>query len=244
LNKPELLDGFVREIAKTGGVWFIDEIHVLDQQLQTKIYSLMEDGVYPFEGGFHPVKLPPVMVIGATTDYGSMHAALKRRFGETMMLRPMSYEDILRLVVKRTFPCDIDAAELLADRTRFSGAPWEAIILRREAEIFARAAGRTRITKADVEDVFQTYAIDKLGLRWEDRGVMKTLFQRPRERRGQFICYGASESDICAVMRLDPEEYRQTVKPRLLSRGLIEIRSGYGQALTERATTEYGYLKP
>ena len=247
LNKVELLDAFVREIQRAGGgVWFIDEIHVFNEHLQTKIYSLMEDGRYPFEGESNPTPIADVMVIGATTDYGQLHAALKRRFGETMLLRRMAREQIITLVQQRSFPIQDGAAELLADRTHWSGAPWEALILRREAEIFAKAVGRTMVTETDVQDVFSTYGIDDLGLRWEDREVIAALFKRPRTRGKDnvFVCYGGSESDICAMSGLDPEEYRETVKPRLLSRGLLEVRAGYGQALTEEAVTQYAHLKP
>lgn len=247
LNKVELLDGFVREIKQQqGGVWFIDEIHVLDQQLQTKIYSLMEDGVYPFEGQTNPTPVPNTVVLGATTDYGGMHPALKRRFGEPMMLRRLPREAILTIILSGHFPMQDGAAELLADRTHWSGAPWEALVLRREAEIFAKAAGRAVVTEFDVRDVFQTYAIDEHGLRWVDREVLKALFKRPRTKGkdNTFVCFGASEADICAVAALDPVEYRETVKPRLLSRGLLEVRSGYGQALTEQALAQYGHLKP
>lgn len=247
LNKTELLDNFVREIqAAGGGVWFIDEIHVLNDELQTKIYSLMEDGRYPYEGDANPTAIPDVMVIGATTDYGRLHAALKRRFGETLMLRRMSRENILTLIQKRSFPIQDGAAELLTDRTHWSGAPWEALVLRREAEIFARAAGRAMIIEQDVDEVFTTYGIDEQGLRWEDREVIRALFKRPRTRGKDqtFVCYGGSESDICAMSGLDPEEYREAVKPRLMSRGFLEVRAGYGQALTEQATTLYAALKP
>lgn len=247
LNKAEMLDAFVKEIiASRGGVWFIDEIHVLDDKLQTKIYSMMEDGLYPFEGDTNPTKVPDTMIIGATTDYGSMHAALKRRFGESMMLRRLPREAIIKIVTNREFPIQGGAASLLADRTHYSGAPWEALILRREAEIFAKAVRRKLITEVDVKEVFDIYGIDELGLRWEDREVLKALFQRPRHRGKdkQFVAYAASESDICAVAGLDPEEYRDTVKARLLSRGLLEIRAGYGQALTPKAVEAYKHLIP
>lgn len=246
LNKPDLLDKFVRSILDGGGgLWFIDEIHVLDDKLQTKIYSLMEDGLYPFEGETNPTPIPNTMIVGATTDYGSLHPALKRRFGEPFMLRRITREAIIDILTKRSFPIQGGAASLLADRTQFSGAPWEAIVLRKEAEVYAKAAKRNIITEQDVREVFETYAIDDLGLRWEDREVLKALFKRPRTRGRdkEFVAYAASESDICSVAGIDPEEYREVIKARLLSRQLIEIKSGYGQALTERAIKDYGWLR-
>jgi Holliday junction DNA helicase RuvB len=246
LSKADLLDKFVRSILEGGGgVWFIDEIHVLDDKLQTKIYSLMEDGLYPFEGDMNPTKIPNTMVVGATTDYGSLHPALKRRFGEPMMLRRINREAIIEILTKRSFPIQGGAASLLADRTHYSGAPWEAITLRKEAEIFAKAGKRNIITEVDVKEVFETYGIDDMGLRWQEREVLKALFKRPRTRGKdkEFVAYAASENDICSVAGLDPEEYREAVKGRLLSRQLIEVKTGYGQALTEQAVKLYGWLK-
>jgi Holliday junction resolvasome RuvABC ATP-dependent DNA helicase subunit len=142
-------------------------------------------------------------------------------------------------------PIDEDAAELLLSRCHQSGAPYELKILFRECAIFATAAGEATITREVVDDVLTTYEIDEHGLRPLDRAVMRALFQRPRYRgkAQEFICYGGSESDVCAVARLDKVEFQETVRPRLLSRGFLEVRAGVGLALTPRAVTEYARLQ-
>jgi len=246
LNSVAALDSQARRLVGTGGIWFIDEIHVLNKELATKLYLLMEDGRYPFEGSSTPTPMPDVMLIGATTDYGSLHAALKRRFGEPMMVRSLTEEELRGLAVKLGFPIDQDAAELLVSRCWQSGAPFELKILFRECTIFAQASGTPRITTAVVNDVFDTYEIDRNGLRPADRAVIAALFKRPRYRGKDqaFYCYGGSESDICAVARLDKAEFQETIRPKLMSRGLLEVRSGVGLALTAAAVTEYAHLNP
>jgi Holliday junction resolvasome RuvABC ATP-dependent DNA helicase subunit len=90
-----------------------------------------------------------------------------------------------------------------------------------------------------------TYEIDHHGLRPMDRQVLAALFRRPRYRGKdqQFVCFGGSESDVCAVARLDRTEFQESIRPRLMSRGFLEVRSGIGLALTEYGMQEYSSLR-
>lgn len=245
LNSVEALDAQARRLVDRGGIWFIDEIHVLNKELATKLYLLMEDGRYPFDGTSTPTSMPNVMLIGATTDYGALHAALKRRFGEPMMVRALSQKELRTMADKLGFAIAPDAADLLVSRCWQSGAPFELKILFRECVIFATANGLATITTPIVQDVFDTYEIDAHGLRPVDRGVIAALFQRPRYRGKDqaFYCYGGSESDICSVARLDKAEFQETIRPKLMSRGFLEVRAGVGLALTTRGVEEYAALK-
>ena len=58
----------------------------------------------------------------------------------------------------------------------------------------------------------------------------------------EFVCYAASEHNACMLAGVDVEEYRETIRPRLMARGLLEVRPDYGQALTDRAVAVYGSL--
>ena len=246
LNSVAALDAVALQLKDGGGIWFIDEIHVLNKELATKLYLLMEDGRYPFEGSQTPTPLPHVMLLGATTDYGALHAALKRRFGEPLMVRALSRAELRTMTDKLGFPIEGGAADLLVSRCWQSGAPYELKLLFRECMIFAQAEDRTSITEDVVQDVFDTYEIDEHGLRPTDRGVIAALFQRPRYRGKDqaFYCYGGSESDICAMAKLDKAEFQETIRPKLMSRGFLEVRSGVGLALTDKAVLEYEALKP
>lgn len=246
LNSVAALDAQAQRLVGRGGIWFIDEIHVLNKELATKLYLLMEDGRYPFDGSATPTDMPDVMLIGATTDYGGLHAALKRRFGEPMMVRALTRHELLSLARKLGHPIEDDAAELLVSRCWQSGAPFELKILFRECTIFAQAIGAASITRSVVEDVFTTYEIDEHGLRPIDRSVLAALFNRPRYRgkNQDFYCYGASESDVCSVARLDKAEFQETIRPKLLSRGFIEVRAGVGLVLTAPAVSRYLHRPP
>jgi Holliday junction DNA helicase RuvB len=240
LNSVTALDAAVRQL-QGGGIWFIDEIHVLNPELATKLYPLMAEGRYPFQKENAPTPIADVMILGATTDYGSLHPALKRRFGEPLMVRPLSIEDLKRMALTLG-AIEPDAVEALVARTKFSGAAYELKTLFEESRIVSKARHHDAIRKVDVEEVFATYEIDALGLRWADRQVIKTLFGRQRTRDG-VACYAASEQDVCRSAGLDPAEFREVIRPRLLSRDLLTIESGLGLRLTPRAVEQYAGLK-
>ncbi len=45
------------------------------------------------------------------------------------------------------------------------------------------------------------------------------------------------------MANIDPDEYRNTIRPQLMTRGLLEMRAGYGQALTPKAIELYDHLR-
>lgn len=244
------LDDAVREASLRPTVLFIDEIHDLKSEAHSlKLYLLLEEGRYKFEDEEFPVELPDILVVGATTDSGMMHPALQRRFNR-QILQPLAKKDIVDIVAHgRGMPITPEAAVAVVERTHFSGGPWEAIQLYQQAVHFARQRGSEEVCVQDIEHVFDTQKIDPLGLRWMDRAVIQALLGQPKfrgsrtARNGQeFVCYAASEADTCAIARVDKGEYRESIKPRLMARGLLQVRTTYGQALTPDAVSKYGWL--
>lgn len=243
LNSVAALDQAVRAVsAFPACVWFIDELHVLNTELATKIYLLMEEGRYPFNGSLNPTPLPPVMVIGATTDYGMLHPALKRRFGESLMMRPLKQPDLLQLAAAVLPTATPAALERLVEPCVHSGAPHELKTLARDVDTYAKANAIEPITPAVVEAVCHIWEIDAQGLRPIDRQVLQALYKRPKYRAkdGELLGYGASEADLCALTGIDRGEFQAVIRPRLMSRGYIDIRSGFGIRLTEQAVAQYG----
>lgn len=242
LNSVAAMDAIVREVSSHAAtVWFIDELHVVDDHLATKLYLLMEEGRYPFAGSLNPTPLPPIMVLGATTDYGRLHPALKRRFGEALMMRPLS-RDALQHMAQGLLPsATADAVALLADRCAASGAPHELKTLVAETKVYARAHHESVITPHTVHRVLAAWDLDAHGLRPIDRRVLATLYQRPKVRTkdGVVLGYGASEADVCAASGIDPGEFRAVVRPRLMARGYLEVRPGFGLKLTDKALRDY-----
>lgn len=242
----ERLDELVREVAAhPGSVVLIDEIHELKESHTLKLYLVLEEGRYKYAGESQPIKLPPLTLVGATTDWGAVHPALKRRW-QSHQLKPATEAQLVEYVSRRV-PIAAEAARLIVDRTKLAGAPWESIQLAQMAWTTAKARGEHEVAAADVERVFEVQEIDKHGLRWQDRRVMQVLFTQPRFRMVKkepvFVAFAASEQNVVTLAGIDKGEYRETVRPRLMARGLMEVRATYGQSLTARAAEVYGYLR-
>jgi Holliday junction DNA helicase RuvB len=247
LNSVEAMDQAVAQTQQySAAVWFIDEIHVLNRELATKLYLLLEEQRYPFNGSANPTALKPLMVIGATTDYGNLHPALKRRFGEPLMMQGLNLVELMELA-RGLLPQATEAAlRLLASRCVHSGAPYELKLLADSMREYAIFSGVSQIDTHHVQEMFEVWQIDELGLRPTDRRVIHAMLDRPRHRGrdGAFLGYGGSEADICAVAGIDRAEFQQVVRPKLLSRRLLEVRPGIGLVLTEKAVLAYHTLEP
>jgi Holliday junction resolvasome RuvABC ATP-dependent DNA helicase subunit len=240
-------DAAIREACQHPTVLFIDEIHDLKEGHALKLYLLLEEGRYRFADSTELEDVSNIMVVAATTDYGALHGALKRRFNKHF-LEPLSSTAIEAIVKRQPFGATEDAVTLVVSRTHFSGAPWEALQLYRQARVYAQGRGATTVETVDVDQALDAQALDDLGLNRMDRKVIGALLGLPRYRRGRgdvqdFVCYGAAESDVVAVAAIDKGEYRETIKPKLMGRGLLQVRATYGQVLTEKAVETYGWMK-
>lgn len=245
VDSTEALDEIMRRVVENPGcVVFIDEVHDLDGSHALKMYEVLENNRYKFGDTVVPVELPSFTLLSATTDFGKLHPAMRRRwFRHTM--EPATPEQILKYVNNRGFPITAGAAKLIVDRTKFSGAPWEAIEMFRLCVPAARARKSERIQLKDVNNVLDYQRIDEIGLRWMDRQVIKALFSLPKIKAdGTFVCYAGSEVNVVLLAQIDKAEYRETIRPKLMSRGLLGIRPYYGQALTDKAVRDYANLMP
>jgi Holliday junction resolvasome RuvABC ATP-dependent DNA helicase subunit len=246
LGDLDALDTLMGRVQQNPGcVLFIDEVHDLAGSHSLKLFLVLEERRYAARGSDYPVELPPFTFLAATTDFGAMHPALQRRF-QRQQFKPATPEQLVEYVLRRgqKFPIARTVAERIVSRTKDSGAPWEAIELYEMAGTMARGRGSLRVDDQDVARVFELQGIDDLGLRWFDQRVVKVLFTSPRYRNAkggrELVCYGASESDLCMMAQVDLEEYRRSIRPRLMTRGLLTMRPGYGQALTDKAVALYG----
>jgi Holliday junction DNA helicase RuvB len=250
LPDVKALDAYLRRVqASPGCVLFVDEVHDFTDKHLRKLYLVLEEGRYKFEGEPDPVLLPGFTLIAATTDPGRLDDAFKRRF-DCWTLKPASPEELLGYVVARAqgnMAVDDQAAEEIISLTHWGGAPWESLKLYEQAATFARGAGDARVQVEHVLEVVRSQELDHFGLRWPERKVIEFLFTQPKTRRlgrlEQFVAYAASESDVVRASGCDASEYRNTIRPRLMARGLLRMHPR-GQALTNEAVAAYGHLKP
>lgn len=231
-----------------GSTLFIDEVHMLSKEDATRLYEFLNNNRYQFKGHTQATAFPETQVLAATTDAGQMPAAFKRRF-EGHDLRPNTAVELGTIIANRVEqPADPKALLLLVERTWHSGAPWEGLALLKLAEMSARSRNAPCTEVHDVERIFKLEQLDELGLRWLDREVIRALFTQPKDRvvKGggkEFVCYAASEQNVCTLSQLDRESYRHQVRPRLMARGLLQLRPYYGQSLTDKCVRMYGQLR-
>ncbi len=244
------LDAYMRRVQQSPGcVLFIDEVHDFTEKHLRKLYLVLEENRYKFEGERDPVLLPGFTIMAATTDPGQLDEAFKRRF-DRWTLKPATPEQLFGYVMakaRRALPITEQAVDEIISLTHWGGAPWEALKLYDQAAVFARAAGDAMVQVEHVMEVVRTQELDHFGLRWSERQVIKFLFTQPKTRRvagvDAFVAYAASESDVVRAAGVDAAEYRSTLRPRLMARGLLKMHPR-GQALTNEAVVAYGHLKP
>lgn len=245
------LDALMRRVYNAPGcVLFIDELHSIQgKEHWQKFLEVLENFRYRFDNDSYPTVMPKFTILAATTDYGSLEPQWRRRFEEQRFERS-TYPQLLHYVNSRgVMPIESDASKAIVDRTHWGGAPWESLWAYNMAVVFAKERRSQIITPKDVKEVWKVNRVDELGLRPVDRDVMKALFRCPRHRRApqqgqqEFVCYAASEDNVCQLAGVDRAEYREYIRPKLMNRGLLEIRISYGQALTKLAEDSYGQLR-
>src|SRR4051812_4469817 len=140
-------------------VFFIDEIHRLQPDVEEMIYSALEDfrmdvliGTGPGARTV-PLDIKHFTAIGATTRQGIISAPLRGRFGLVLRLSPYNQDELGRIVHRsaKLLEVQIDApgAEEIARRSR--GTPRIANRLLRRVRDYAqvRAAGEIDIEVAE-----------------------------------------------------------------------------------------------
>lgn len=243
LTSPEKLDAAVKRAAENPGcVWFIDEVHGLPKAVQTKMYKLLEEHRYAFAGQ-GPQRLPPFTIVAATTDSGELEAPMQRRWVRHQFERVGEIE-IARFLQRRAgaqMPLMDDAARFVVERTKHGGAPWEAIRLYNMARTVAKANDLDVIPLDVIERVCQRHGIDELGLDKADRACINAILSQPfyKTIKGaeQLAGYRCSEDTVIGIAGVDRVQYREMIRPKLMSRELLVIRNG--QRLTDKAVTLY-----
>lgn len=243
IDTAEKLDEVIKQAeAHPGCVLFIDEIHGLPKSVATKLYTVLEEHRYTYQN--QAIRsLAPFTLIGATTDYGTLDAPMQRRWVRHQLERSTPAQ-LLQTLERRSqadVPIEAKAAQLLVDRVKLGGAPWEAVRVYNLAATAAKAANLPRITEEVATMVLNRYGIDDIGLDRYDRACIKAILSQPMMRttngRQEVAGYRCSEDAVAAIAGVDKTYYRDTIRPKLMSRGLLIIRAG--QQLTPKAVELY-----
>jgi holliday junction DNA helicase RuvB len=234
LQKKLDLTGILSNV-RARQVFFVDEIHRLQPDVEEILYAALEDfrldiliGAGP-GARTHSITLPAFTAVGATTRQGLLSAPLRSRFGIVLRLDPYD-EETLGTIVERsarllTIPITSDAAREIARRGR--GTPRIANRLLRRVRDYAqvRASGHIDLPVAQI--ALDLLKVDRYGLDEVDQKIMRTVADK----------YGGGPvglSTIAASIDEQADTIEEVYEPYLMQLGFLD-RTPRGRVATERA---------
>ncbi|HEY7703598.1 MAG TPA: Holliday junction branch migration DNA helicase RuvB [Acidimicrobiia bacterium] len=227
-----------------GGVFFIDEIHRLPRAVEEVLYPAMEDFQLDIVLGKGPsaqsirLDLPKFTLVGATTRKGKVSAPLRDRFGIEDRLDYYGVDDLSTIISRsaRILEVDIDveAAHLIASRSRGTPRIANRLLARVRDYAVARAEGVIDLTAA--EDGLVMFEVDGLGLDKVDRAILEAII-------GKFQGGPVGLGTLAIAVGEEPETVEDAYEPFLLQSGLIQ-RTSRGRLATTLAYRHLGVEAP
>lgn len=226
---------------KEGGVFFIDEIHRLNKNVEEVLYPIMETGSLSIMVGSGPsarpveIKLPPITIVAATTMIGNVSSPLRSRFGGGVLkLENYNDNDVFQIVKQSANVLGIETSEEalydIAARSRKTPRVANSILkrVRDMAQI-----NKTAINKKMSEKTFDLLGIDSFGLRKEDLKVLTTIAEN-------FNFGPVGINTLATSMNEDPRTIEEVYEPYLIQLGLLE-RTQKGRSITKKGKA---FLRP
>ena len=216
-------------------VFFIDEIHRLQPDVEEMIYSALEDFRMDILIGTGPgaravaMDIKSFTAIGATTRQGLISAPLRSRFGLVLRLNPYETAELASIVHRSARLLDIlvdePGAEEIARRSR--GTPRIANRLLRRVRDYAqvRAAGHIDLDVA--RRALDLLEVDRFGLDEIDQKIMLTVLEK---YAGGPVGLGT----MAASIDEEPDTIEEVYEPYLMQLGFLD-RTPRGRTATERA---------
>lgn len=238
LAAPKDLAGTLSRLRR-GDVLFVDEIHRLPRTVEEYLYSAMEDSAIDIvldQGGptgrSVRIRLEPFTLVGATTREGLLTGPFRSRFGLVERLEIYPVEEIREIIERAAgrleFPIELEAAELLASRSR--GVPRVALRIQRRVRDLAQVRDLEQVDVATAHEGLERLRIDALGLEDMDRRVLRALIDRGEPTGLKTLAALVDESE---------DTLSEVFEPHLLRCGLID-RTPRGRVATKRARTHLG----
>jgi Holliday junction DNA helicase RuvB len=225
---------------ESADVFFVDEIHRLQPNIEEILYPAMEDykldiiiGQGP-SARTHRLDLNRFTLIGATTRIGLITAPLRSRFGIVHRLDFYTQRD-LEIIVERS--ADILQAPITAEGTseiakRSRGTPRIANRLLKRTRDFAQVRGDGRITNQIARDALKLLNVDEHGFDETDRRLLLAIIEK-------FGGGPVGLNTIAAVLSEETDAIEDIYEPFLLQIGFIQ-RTPRGRIATKLAYDHLG----
>jgi len=220
----------LKEILRTpdcGAMLFIDEIHSVSKEIMELLYPIMEDRAMssPTDPTL-TIYLNPIIVVGATTEPGSLEKPLLDRF--TLKFVIPSYTtpqmvDIVGSMVTKMNQCNYTSAAVEAIARRSKNVPRIAGNLIFQVNDSALANAVKVVNDGFVKEVMDRNGITDDGLDGTDRKIIETLQQH--ETLGL--------DTLSTFIGEDANWISKVYEPYLLQHGYL-LRSKTGRTLTTK----------
>src|SRR6266852_1030067 len=216
-------------------VFFVDEIHRLQPDVEEMIYSALEDFRMDILIGTGPgartvaMDIKRFTAIGATTRQGLISAPLRSRFGLVLRLNPYDIIELGAIVHRSAQLLDIKIDELgteeIARRSR--GTPRIANRLLRRVRDYAqvRASGHVDLDVAC--RALDLLEVDRFGLDEIDQKIMLTILDK-------YSGGPVGINTIAASIDEEPDTIEEVYEPYLMQLGFLD-RTPRGRTATDHA---------
>jgi len=224
-------------------VFFIDEIHRLQPDIEEILYAALEDfrldiliGAGP-GARTHSITLPHFTAVGATTRQGLLSAPLRGRFGIVLRLDPYDEATLGKIVERSARLLEIattaDAAREIARRGR--GTPRIANRLLRRVRDYAQVRADGHIDLEVAQAALDMLKVDRYGLDEIDHKIMLTIMEK-------FSGGPVGLSTIAASIDEQTDTIEEVYEPYLMQLGFLD-RTPRGRSATERAFEYFGVTR-
>jgi Holliday junction DNA helicase RuvB len=216
-------------------VFFIDEIHRLQPDVEEMIYSALEDFRMDILIGTGPgartvaMDLKRFTAIGATTRQGLVSAPLRSRFGLVLRLNPYDMAELASIVHRSAQLLDVrvdrEGEEEIARRSR--GTPRIANRLLRRVRDYAEVRADGHVDLEVARRALDLLEVDRFGLDEIDQKIMLTLLEK---YSGGPVGLGT----IAASIDEADDTIEEVYEPYLIQLGFLD-RTPRGRVATDRA---------
>ncbi len=220
---------------KPNSVFFIDEIHRLNRDVEEYLYSAMEDffiDIITGEGmGARSLRFPvaPFTLVGATTRSGLLKAPFRDRFGIVERLsfydRPSLMQILQRSSQLLAIPMDEVGCEEIARRSR--GTPRIANRLLKRVRDYAQVRGAGVVTGELAQFALDHLEVDQLGLDPMDRRILTLIHEK-------FSGGPVGIETLSASLSEESDTLEEVYEPYLLQEGLL-VKTPRGRMITASA---------
>ena len=221
VEKAGDLAGLITNLEKRD-VFFIDEIHRLNSNVEEYLYSAMEDFTIDIMIDKGPsarsvqLNIEPFTLIGATTRLGNLTSPLRDRFGVVLRVDYYEVEELYHIINRSSTILEIEitdgGAMELAKRSR--GTPRLANRILKRLRDFAEVEGSGKIDVNLANYALEKLGIDKEGLDDMDRKILITIID-------QFSGGPVGLKSISVAVSEASNTIEDVYEPYLIKQGLI-----------------------